>query len=384
MDAMTSRERVLLALNHQEPDRVPLDIGGGTSTSISIAAYDKLKAYLGITAPTKTLSNLYQTAQVDGDVMALLGGDCWPLRNKSPHNWTPPPSEPGTMIDLWGVKWKRVPQSSGGFYWETICSPLAEATLDDPDKYLWPDPADPGFTAGLSEEAKSLHENTHYAIEASCGYYSFWEVGFALRGFERLLTDLVSDPDFVTGLMTKLLRINLAITERFLDAAGPYFDVFRAGDDLATQTGLLMSPRTFRTLLKPFYEQYFDLVKSKTKAKIIFHSCGNIVGLLDDLIEVGIDGINPVQVSAIGDTAELKKRYGQELTLWGSIDTQKVLPYGSPAEVEAEVRRRIHDLAPGGGYVLAGVHALQPDVPPENILSMSKAARTFGTYPIRV
>jgi uroporphyrinogen decarboxylase len=143
-----------------------------------------------------------------------------------------------------------------------------------------------------------------------------------------------------------------------------------------------MSPQTYRTLLKPVYKQYFDLIKSKTEAKIFYHSCGNVTQLIDDLVEIGVDILNPVQVSAMGDTSELKARFGDKVVFWGGIDTQHVLPHGSVEEVEAEVRRCIRDLAPGGGYVVAAVHNIQPDVPPENIIAMAVATRKYGTYPL--
>jgi uroporphyrinogen decarboxylase len=199
---------------------------------------------------------------------------------------------------------------------------------------------------------------------------------------EQMLVDLALNPEFVKALMSKLLEINKAGTGRFLDLAGPYIHVFRTADDLATQRGPLMSPRTFRTLLKPFYKEYFGFVRSKTEAKIFYHSCGNVTDLIDDLVEIGVDILNPVQVAAMGDTAELKARFGDKITFWGAIDTQRVLPLGTVEEVEAEVRQRIRDLGPGGGYVVGPVHNIQPDVPPENIVAMAEATRKYGTYPL--
>jgi uroporphyrinogen decarboxylase len=221
-------------------------------------------------------------------------------------------------------------------------------------------------------------------LMADGGFKSFWELGYMLRGYQQMLMDLVGNPNFVSALMAKLLVINIAGTGRFLDIAGPYIHVFRAADDLATQKGLLMSPKTYRTLLKPFYKKYFDFVKSKTEAKIFYHSCGNVAGLIDDLAEIGVEILNPVQVSALGDTAALKARYGDKVTFWGGIDTQHVLPNGTVAEVEAEVRTRIRDLGPRGGFVVGSVHNIQPDVPPQNILAMAEATRKFGTYPLAI
>jgi uroporphyrinogen decarboxylase len=379
---MTSRERAVAALSLKEPDRVPIDIGGGTSTSLVLEAYEELKKHLGVSAETRLLSKVYRSARLDECVMRRLGSDFCPLRSKAPVNWTAPPSEPGTFIDVWGVKWKQAEYGGNGYYWEVACSPLANASVQDLEKYPWPDPTDPGYTAGLAEEAKALHEGTDYAVEASCGFYSFWELAYGLRGYEQLLMDLAMNKEFVSVLLAIILEINLEGTRRFLDRAGQYIDVFRTADDLASQSALLMSPGTYRQLLKPAYKKYFEFVKSKTQAKIVYHSDGNIVGLLDDLAEMGVDAINPVQPSAVGDTAILKSRFGHKLAFVGGIDTQAVLPRGSSADVAAEVHRRIRDLGPGGGYVLAAVHSIQVDVPPENILAMTDAAQKFGRYPL--
>ena len=380
---MTSRERVLAAINHQEPDRVPLDIGGGSSTSIVVEGYERLKRHWGINAPPRVMSEIFRVAWLDEEAMLRLDSDCRPLSGKPLANWSPPPSEPGTFIDLWGVKWRQTHYGEGCRYWELARHPLAEATIEDLDRYPWPDPRDPGYTAGLAEEARALYENTDYAIMADGGFKSFWEQGYFLRGFERLLMDLVENPEFVTALMEKLLEINMAFTQRFLEAAGRYIHAFRTADDLATQRGLLISLNVYRRLLKPIYKRYFDFIRSKTNAKIFYHSCGNVAGLIDDFADIGVDIINPVQVAALGDTAALKARFGGKVVFWGGIDTQHVLPLGSVAEVEAEVRKRISDLGPGGGLVVAPVHNIQPDVPPQNIVAMAEATRKHGCYPLQ-
>ncbi len=384
MAEMTPRERVLAALNHQEPDRVPLDIGSGSSTGIVVEGYEKLKRHLGVSGETRILNKIFRVARLDESVMQRLGSDCRPLGLRPPLRWQPPPAEPGTFTDVWGVTWRQAQYGDGCYYWELARSPLAEASVEDLERYPWPDPLDPGFTAGLAEEARALYEGTDYAIVADGGFKSFWELGYLLRGLEQFLMDLVINPEFVSALMSRLLEINVAATGRFLDLAGPYIQVFRTADDLATQRGPLMSPQTYRALIKPAYQKYYDFIKSKTEAKIFYHSCGNVVDFIDDLVEVGMDIINPVQVSAMGDTAALKARFGDRVVFWGAIDTQHVLPRGSVEEVEAEVRRRIRDLGPGGGFVLAAVHNIQPDVPPQNVVAMAEAARKFGTYPLAV
>ena len=383
MDALfTSRERVLTALNHKEPDRVPLDIGGGCSTSISVEGYEKLKHYLQMSGKGEKLSELFRVARLDENVLRFLESDCRPFVLGSRTNWKPPPSEPGTLIDEFGITWKQVPYSSG-FYWEVVQHPLAEATLDDVDNYAWPSTEDPGFTVGLAEAAKSLYEETDFAIVADSGYQNIWEPAYLMRGFSRMLTDLLVNPEIASSIMTKILEINISITGQFLDAVGPYIQVIRTSDDLASQENVMFPPDTYRRMLKPLHKKFFDFIKTKTKAKIFFHSCGNIAPLIGDLAEIGVDIINPVQVSALGDTAELKSIFGEKVVFWGGVDTQKILPHGTVEEVEAEVHQRIKDLAPRGGFVLASVHNMQPDVPPQNIIAMAKAVKKFGNYPIQ-
>jgi uroporphyrinogen decarboxylase len=382
MAEMPPRERVWAALNHQEPDRVPLDIGGGSSTSILVEGYDKLKERMGVSGETKILNKAFRIARLDESVMQNLGSDCRPLGIKPPVNWTPPSSEPGTYKDIWGITWKQVAYGDGWYYWEQVGSPLAEASVEDLESYPWPDTSDPGYTAGLAEEAKELYEETGYAIMADGGFKSFWELGYLMRGHAQLLMDTALNPDFVKALMDKLLEINTTMAGRFLDAVGPYIHVYRTGDDLATQKGPFFSHETYRALLKPAHKAYMNFVKSKTEAKIFYHSCGNVTEFIDDLVDNGVDIINPVQVAAMGDTAKLKARFGDRIVFWGGIDTQRVLPDGSVEDVEAEVKRRIRDLAPGGGYVVASVHNMQPDIPPENIIAMAEATRKYGLYPL--
>ena len=382
MAEMTPRERVWTAINHQEPDRVPLDIGGGTSTTIVIEGYEKLKNFWGIPGEIVVMNKPFRLARLDEEVMRRLGSDTRPLGIKGPANWKPPVvDDPETFIDLWGITWRKA-YYPGGYYWELYKYPLAEATIEDLDRYPWPDPVDPGFTAGLEDDARLLYENTDYAIMADGGFKSFWELGYMMRGFQQMLIDVVENPEFTLALLDKLLELNIAGTERFLDKAGKYIQVFRTADDLATQNNLLMSPKTYRQVLKPTYKKYMDFVHSKTDAKIFYHSCGNITNLVEDLIEIGVDILNPVQVSAMGDTKALKARFADRMVFWGAIDTQHVLPNGSVADVEVEVRQRINDLGPGGGLVVGSVHNIQPDVPPENIIAMAEATRKFGQYPL--
>jgi uroporphyrinogen decarboxylase len=280
-----------------------------------------------------------------------------------------------------GIKWRQVHNASG-FYWEQMTFPLAHASIADLETYPWPDPADPGRYAGLAEEIKFLYHQTPYALLGDCGYKNHWEMVFLLLGFERALLAVAAEPDFVIALMEKLSALTAATTRRFLDITGPYLTAIRTSDDLATQSSLLMSPASYRKLIKPYHKRYFSLIKQYTDAKIFFHSCGNIVSLLDDLIEAGVEALNPVQVAAFKDPAGVKAAYGHRLSFWGGIDTQWALPSGTPEQVREEVKLRIRQFGPGGGFVAASVHNIQADVPPENILAMSEAVRDYGKYPL--
>jgi uroporphyrinogen decarboxylase len=379
---MTSRERVATALNHQEPDRVPLDIGAGQSTGLIVEAYENLQAYTGITGASGWLSKTFRVARLDDATLARLGSDVRPLQLRPPRNWQPPASEDGTFIDELGIQWQQAPLPGRGYYWEQITFPLAEATISDLDRYPWPDPHDPGRYAGLADEAADLYHNTPYAILGDCGFKNHWEPVFMLCGMERALTDVVGNPAFTQALLEKIAGLDFAVTRHFLEATGKYLTVIRTSDDLATQNSLMMSPSAYRKLVKPYHQRYFRLIKEHTEAKIFFHSCGNIVPLLDDLIEAGVEVLNPVQVSAFKDPAEVKARFGDRLSFWGGIDTHRVLPSGSPEDVREEVRLRIRQFGPGGGFVAASVHNIQPDVPPQNILALADAVRELGTYPI--
>ncbi|MGD0982839.1 MAG: uroporphyrinogen decarboxylase family protein [Acidimicrobiales bacterium] len=381
MQEMTSRERVEAALAHSDPDRVPLDVGGGQSTSLSIEAYERLKEYLGISAPTAVLNKTFRVARLDEETLIRLGSDVRPVVLRTGSGPSGPPAreqpawDPGTLLDELGVTWHQV-QFPGGFYWEQATFPLREATLDDLDRYPWPDPDDPWRYEGLADEVERLHRTTRFALMGDCGYKSLWEPAFTLLGFERALIDLVADEEFMAALLEKLFAIVSTVTRRFLEIAGPYLTVVRTADDLATQQSLMMSPATYRKVIKPFHRRYFALIRQYTDAKIFFHSDGNVVALLDDLIEIGVDVLNPVQVSAFADPELVKQRYGEQLAFWGGIDTQTTLPRGTPEEVAGEVALRIRQFGDKGGYVIAPVHNILADVPPENIVAMCEAART--------
>ena len=378
MKEMTPRERVLTSLNHEEPDRVPLDLGG-LSTTIETAPYSELKKYLGVKSETKLF--LRDHVEPPEEVMKRFGIDTRYLRMRPPKNFRVQIDPDNSYLDEWGTRWKK-PESS--LYYDPVDWPLKDATKEDLETYNWPDPYDPGRTEGLREEAKRLHEKTDYAIIADMPVLGIFESALvSLRGMERFMMDLILDKPFAKALLNKLADIHIEFYRNYLDAVGDYIDIIMVSDDLGGENAPLISPELYREMVKPAQKKLWQFIKDNTKARLFQHSCGNIYKLIPDLIEIGVDILNPIQVAAKDmDTKRLKEEFGDRLTFWGGIDTQRVLPYGSPKDVETEVKKRIADMAPGGGYVLTAVHNIQAGVSPENICMMYDAARKYGKYPI--
>ncbi len=385
MTAMTHRERVLAALNHQEPDRVPLDLGSGTSSTTVPEAHENLLRYLNLKGPTLLMPSALRLSFVHEDILRRLDIDTRPVMMRPGGHPTLPCDEPGAFYDDYGVKWRIVPHT-GSSYAEMVEHPLAEASIEQLDRYPhWPDVLDPARYAGLADEVTRLHRDTDYAIIAMPAFNGVWERAFALRGLGRLLEDLLLDADFVHALMRKITDLTKACLGKFLEIVGPYAHIIRLGDDLGAQNGPLMSPATYRSLIKPYQKEVMTFIKERTAAKIWYHSCGDIYPLLPDIVDAGADLLNPVQVSARQmDPSHLKAEFGDRLCFCGAIDSQHVLPHGSVEDVKHEVERRILELAPGGGYMLTAVHNIQADVPPENVVTMFTHARQAGRYPIRL
>ncbi len=375
---MNSRERVLTALDHREPDRVPIDFGSCGPTAMHATAYADLLKCLGVEEPIELWDVVGQLAKPSETVLEKLGADVRGIRVGGPKNGTRIISQ-DTLIDQWGTTWHR---PAGATCYHISAYPLRNATRADLQTYPFPNGKDPHRVNGLAERARCLHEQTPYAVLGEVSGHIL-ERAQMLRGFDLFLEDLVVQPTFAEELLERIFIVERDIICTFLDAVGAYLDIFAFKDDIAMQAGPLISPRMYRQFIKPYHRKLIETIRSKTRAKIWFHSCGSVYYAVRDLIEIGVDILNPVQVAAKDmDTARLKREFGKDLCFWGAIDTQHVLPFGTPHEVEEEVKRRIRDLAPGGGYVLASVHNIEADVPGENILAMARAAQRWGAYPI--
>jgi len=370
MDGLTSRERIRLALNHQETDRIPVDLGGSDCTTITVKAYDNLKEHLGFKGDTRVFSRRFQTVLVAEELQRMLHCDVRVIPYRPSIRDRARSTTGATYTDEWGLNYQ-----SDGLYFNIINSPLKDATLNDLEGYDWPDPSDTERVKGVAEEARYWHDHSTYALLGPGIACSLFEQCWYLRGFEQFFLDLVVDKAFAHALLRKVLDIREVMYGRFLEEAGKYLDVIYVADDIAMQSGPMMSLEMFREMIKPYYKEYFTFLKEKTEAKLLYHCCGGVEAFLEDLIEAGIDIINPVQTTAAGmDPANLKEKYGDRIVFWGGIDTQRILPKGTPGEVQEETLKMLRIMGSGGGYVLAAVHNVQPDTPAENILAMLDTA----------
>jgi uroporphyrinogen decarboxylase len=283
--------------------------------------------------------------------------------------------------DEWGIKW-CMPKGYG-LYYDMVEHPLSgELTEERIADCKHPNPFEPVRFAGMRERARHAAEVEGRAVVIPQMTAGITEIAAWTRGYLDYFADLARNHSLLGRLMDKVLEVQAGYWDRVLAEVGPYVDVMMLGDDFAGQTRLLMAPRTWRSLVKPRLKELFALLHARSGARLFLHSCGAIREILPDLIEIGVDIINPVQVSAPGmDSADLKRTFGRDLVFWGGgVDTQDMLPHGTPQQVRDEVRRRLEDLMPGGGFVFAAVHNIQSDVPTENLLAMIAALREFGVY----
>jgi uroporphyrinogen decarboxylase len=378
---LTPRQRVLAALHHEQPDRVPIIIGASNATGIKMRPYRRLKALLGIQAEDRNLYDWPELGTADPDEATLLRlhsdvrgvHDRFPEETFRRNRERPPHSD---YIDDWGSGSKEIEDG----VWFPGVHPLSEEhAIEALERYPWPDMNDPARVAGVSQRARQLAEENQYAILATPWLLFPLERAFAMQGMDKFLLNLALYPEFAGALLRKNAELCKTLMGHFLDALGDNVDLIKIGDDLGTQESLLISPKMYRQMLKPIHAHYIAFIKERTKARVFFHTDGDVFHLIDDFVEIGVDVLNPIQTSAgkMADLAGLKQRYGTRIVFCGAIDTQRILPQGTPAEVRREVRRVIDILGQGGGYMLAAVHTIMDEVPPENILAMVDAVESY-------
>ena len=411
---MTPRERIQAAFRHEESDRVPIDFGGHRSSGIAAIAYAKLKKKLGIdTGDIYVYDMIQQLAIVEPEVMDAVGADVIELGRAFLHqssdwqDWVLPDGTPCKIpaflhVERRGADWHLLSdngqdlavQKEGCLYFEQTFWPWLNAQPDEqdfsdlPDAFansMWTAVAAPGghiplTEAGLQElqsAAASLRESTDRAIMGLFGGNLFEVPQFFYR-MDNYLTHMAWHPEACERLSHALCDFYLPRLEKWLGAVGPYLDVILFGDDLGGQGGPLMSPAMYRRYYKPVHTQMWKRVKELAPhVHVHLHCCGGVEPLLNDLIEAGLESLNPVQITCQGmDPRQLKSKYGDRFVFWGGgCDTRQVLPHGSPDDVRRNVRELVDVWRPGGGYVFQQVHNVLADVPPENLLAMFETAR---------
>lgn len=402
---LTSRERVRMALNHEEPDKIPIDFGGMRSSGISAIGYNKLKKHLKMTdGATKVYDVFQQLAEPEEKLMKRMGADVIQLHRLRPtfgldiREWkesilqdgsncrVPKDFNPITNKDEGldivkdGTVIARMPKD--GFYFDQIHHPYADVqTKEDIDKIPMEKITDEELEY-LRKTAKILYEKTDYAILGAFGG-NILESGQIDWGYERFYMELALNPELVHYYLQKLTDVYLYNLEKYLNAVGQYIDIIQFGDDLGTQENLQLSVNMYREMIKPYHKAQFQYVQQNyPNVKVLFHSCGAIYNIIPDLIDAGVQALNPIQLSAKGmDPVKLKEEFGKDLVFWGGgVDTQQTVTSGTVEDIQNEVKQQIEIFASGGGFVFTQVHNIQSDIEPEKVLAIYDSAIKFRDY----
>lgn len=399
---MNSRERVLGTLLREEVDRVPIDFGCHRSTGVHIGTYYKLRSYLGLPERRARLFDvMQQLADLDEDVLDRFHADVVQIHRLRPSfgfavdDWKEM-ELPGGVPALVPVDYSPEPAPQGGWYlegpdgsryyapsesnyFEAVKPPLPpEPTEKDVDALAWDDIADDDIEFVI-RQCREVREKTDRASLVIFGG-NVLEAGNGAFGFQNFMYQVAANPSLVNSYFERLTDTYLRRLRKFLPAVEGLVDIISVGDDLGSQNGPLLSPPMYRQMIKPWQKQVYEHIRNNSSAFLFLHSCGSIAAILDDLIEIGVQILNPVQVSARNmDPAELKRRWGKDIVFWGGgCDTQKTLPYGTPDEVRQQVRERVEIFKQGGGYVFNQIHNILSGVPPENIEAMFDTAYEQG------
>jgi uroporphyrinogen decarboxylase len=381
-DMMTPRQRVEAALNHQEPDRVPLTLGG-SANHLTEQRYQLLRDHFGLAdIPRRTLVGFYTTPDYN-PLLDRLGTDFRFVHIRPPQGYISNPLGPGfqEFVDEWGLTHRLV---SG--YYDMEGAPLAhDLSAEKIEKFPWPDPYDPARVAGLKEEVETLYHRTPYALAAHRPVYgNLWEMVRLMVGMENALLMTVADTALFDHLVGKLAEVLDGFYDAYLSVVGPYVQLVEIADDYGTNVGPMFNPAVYRKYLKPRYKKTIELIKKKAPgAKVLLHCDGAIRKFLPDLIETGFEVLNPIEAHLPGmDPAGLKRDFGKDLTFQGGVDVKQVLTQGSLEDVRREVRQRIEQMGQGGGYILAPAHNFGNDIPLENMLAFFEAGQDLGRYPL--
>lgn len=383
---MNGRERIMAAIDHQEADRVPLDLGVSVACMFTKKFYINLLEYLDIKDDNIFVGDIQTQAVVacpavleklNVDVrMGLLG--IIPQPSPGARKWEDEKNY--YMIDDWGIEF-RMPKKQS-WYYDMIGHPLTNATEEDDENYYWPN-SSPVISPDTAARLKGLKEAGHWVAVGQVYGNGFLQMGPRLYGHEDWLVMLLTEEARIRKFLDKFLQKKIEWYEKLFEACEDNVDMVCECDDLGTQISTFISPELFRKIILPYHKSLYAAIKKLSPStKIFLHSCGSIEPFIGDLIDSGLDILNPIQISAANmNPFELKKKYGNDITFWGGgIDTQHVLPKGSKQEVIDDVKRNIDALAPGGGFVYSTVHQVQPDVPVENFMTMYETFMKYAKY----
>jgi uroporphyrinogen decarboxylase len=368
------RRRLVAALNHEQADRVPIAFGG-SACSIHRTAHGRLLDHLGLAAERDPLiiDNILQIVDPDERLYPYFDVDVlWLLPAEAPVRW----SADGTR---YADEFGRAFVEGGGFF-NQVGHPLSEGSEDELARYCFPDLRAHRRVDGLAERAQRRHASG-YGLAAD-GPWGIYEISSSLRGPDSLFLDMALNPAYVEALAERVLVEHLLpLYSLLLQAVGPWVQLVMVSDDYGSQDRLLFSPRMFRRIYKPRLRRLVEHIRTLTDARIYLHSDGAVSELIPDFIEIGLDGLNPVQYTAAGmDSARLKREYGRDLGFLGGGIENEILAYGAPGQVRGEVERQIGTLGPEGGYIFATIHNISPEVPADNVDAFFAAGRELGTY----
>ncbi len=375
---MNSRERVIKALNFEEPDRIPVDWGMITVSGIHEAAYRNLLLYLGLDRPITITDPVQRLALPCDEVMDLFNVDTRVIWANPPSGWEYREDENGNFVDEFGVFFRR-----NTYYCDSVGYPLAEAeSIEDLKKLKLLDPTDPKRFRGLREKAKHLFEKTDKALVAGT-YPSLYYIAWTLRGYENFMADTANDPKFANYLLDMICDWFISFMDRYLAEIGDYIQIMWAGDDWGSQYGPLIRPEEFRRNVVPRFKKIICSMKERSRAKVAYHSCGSVLWCMDDFVDMGVDILHPLQANAhdMQDSKFLKNKYDKKLVFHGGLDNQGSFHLDTDF-VRDGIRKKIEAFAPGGGYLFSSGHNIQANCPPENICAIFETAKKYGTYPL--
>lgn len=380
-EKLTSLERVKTTLHHKQPDKIPFDLGASTCSGMNITTYSGLRSYLRLEKkPREIVDVTQQTAVIHRDVQDRLKVDVFSVAPSDPdnRNFETDILRDGAYYkrtDKWGIEWKM--PIDNGHYFDMVANPLREiTTVQQLEQYQLPDPCDDAMFATMKQRNDALvAEGKATIINADCA--GIWEMSLWINGFEKFFTDMASNKTFAHAMMRKITDYKLAYWKKVLDVAGENVLIIQEADDLATQKNTLISPRMYREMIHPYHKELYQFIHAYAKQEVFlfYHSCGACKALIPYLIDEGVNILNPVQISAAGmDPFSLKQEFGKDLTFWGGgVDTQQVLPHGTPQQIRDNVKRNVEALSKDGGFVFTTVHNVQSDVSPENYMIMWEA-----------